>query len=163
PPPDGHRIYIVRDDPPPPPPEPDPTDWRETPALLEWSSWLGIGFGVAAEPPTATARSTDPSATTHVHGAVAFDAGIDVTLPPPPRSPAHPPRRGGRGARARGRGAGAEHGAPPPPASIDFFWSRGEGRCPTRAGAGFDHTTAALAWGYRCPWKLWGPYSRSTR
>ena len=163
PPPEGTLILVEREPPPPPPPPPpplpDPTDWRETPALFEWSSWLGIGFGVAASPTTATARSSDPSATNDLHTAVAFTAGVDVTLPI-----THAVRVGPwLGVSGLEPMAGAELQVTRAPTTIDMFWYRGEGTWTLRAGAGLDHSTAAIAWGYRCPWKLWGPYKRSTR
>jgi hypothetical protein len=46
---------------------------------------------------------------------------------------------------------------------LDMFWYRGESVYSVRAGASMDDITGAFAFGYRCPWKLWGPYNRATR
>ena len=49
------------------------------------------------------------------------------------------------------------------PPDIDMFLYDGEGVLMLRAGVARTRAEAAVAYGYRCPWKLWGPYSRTTR
>jgi hypothetical protein len=137
---------------------PSPIDWRETPAFLEWSTWLGFGFGLESARSDVLARGTSaPDAT--IGSAWSLSAGADVTLPL-----THAVRLGPWvGLHDKEPMAGAELELTRHPASLDVFFYRGEGVWTLRAGGGFDHATAALGWGYRCPWKLWGPYSRATR
>jgi hypothetical protein len=145
---------------PPPPPGDEAIDWRETPARFEWSTWIGVGFGAASSHATVTARTIGPTpAPPDTSTTWAFEAGADVTVPV------------GRAIRV-GPWIGL-HGLEPviggevqvtrAPASLDLFFYRGEGVWIVRGGGGPDHATAAIAWGYRCPWRLWGPYSRTTR
>lgn len=44
-----------------------------------------------------------------------------------------------------------------------MFWYKGEGVWIVRAGGNRDIYTGALSYGYRAPWKLWGPWSGKTR
>jgi hypothetical protein len=46
---------------------------------------------------------------------------------------------------------------------LDMFWFNGERVWNARAGWSTTHVTGALAYGYRCPWKLWGPFNDATR
>ncbi|MEP6859104.1 MAG: hypothetical protein ABJE66_00690 [Deltaproteobacteria bacterium] len=152
------------DDPPPPPPAPHlilaadpPVEWRHDPALVEWSTWIGFGAGVASSPPTAIARGAFE--THDLHAAWIFSTGVEATLPI-----THAIRIGPWvGLHDLEPMAGAELAITRSPAKVDLFWYDGEGVWTLRAGAGLDHMTAALAWGYRCPWKLWGPYTRTSR
>ena len=139
------------------PAEPSPIDWRQTPAVFEWSTWLGFGFGVESARSDVLARGTTPTAT--IGTAWSFSAGVDVTLPL-----THAVRLGPWvGLHDLEPMAGVDLELTRHPGSLDLFFYQGEGVWTVRAGGGFDHATAALAWGYRCPWKLWGPYSRATR
>lgn len=151
------------DDPPPPPiiiardPPPTPVEWRRDPAVLEWSTWIGFGAGVASSPPTIAARGA--LETRDLHMAWTFSAGLEATLPI-----THAIRLGPwLGLHDLEPMAGAELAVTRTPANLDLFWYDGEGTWTLRAGGGRDHMTAAVTWGYRCPWKLWGPYSRATR
>jgi hypothetical protein len=149
----AHPAYIAED------PAPSPIEWRETPALFEWSTWLGVGFGAASSPTAAAARTTQPTEPVESHLAWAFHAGVDVTLPI-----THAVRVGPwLGLEGTEPMAGMELSVTRAPADVDMFWYNGEGVWTARAGGGKTHATAALGWGYRCPWKLWGPYSRTTR
>lgn len=142
--------YIAEDPPP-------LTEWREHPATLEWSTWLGFGVGVASSPPMVLARGalTDPDR----HTAVVFSAGAEATL-----SLSHTVRLGAwAGLHDFEPMAGGELQLTARPKSLDLFFYEGEGVWTLRVGGGPDHMTAAIAWGYRCPWKLWGPYSTATR
>jgi len=145
---------------PPPPPEiaEDRVEWRETPAIVEWSTWLGFGVGAASTPATALARTTQP-APPEQHLAWTFSAGAEVTLPL-----THAVRLGPwLGLAGLEPVAGAEVQITRAPAEVEMFFYRGEGVWTVRAGGGPEHATAAVAWGYRCPWRLWGPYTRATR
>lgn len=143
-----------------PPPllaEDPPIDWRHDPATLEWSTWLGFGIGVASSPPAFTARGAAVSADLHTDWM--FSAGIDATVPL-----AHRVRLGPwLGLHDLEPMIGGEVQVTASPADLDLFFYPGEGVWTFRVGAGADHLTAAIGWGYRCPWKLWGPYNRATR
>lgn len=152
--------------PPPPPPyliaedeDPDPkvSDWRAHPALLEWSTWLGFGVGVESSRPDTLARGSTLPADRHSEWV--FSAGAEATLPL-----AHTVRVGAwAGLHELEPMVGGELQITGKPRDLDLFFYTGEGVWTLRAGGGRDHLTAALAWGYRCPWKLWGPYSTRTR
>ena len=146
---------------PPPPPEiaEDSGDWRDEPARIEWSTWLRLGYGVEHARAAVAARATSPvpdPETSRWETGLGIDASLTLT--------SH--TRFGAWAELRGTQgfAGAELVLSGAPRSLDMFLYRGEGVLVARAGVGPEHqTTAALAYGYRCPWKLWGPYSRATR
>ncbi len=150
-----------------PPPElatDPPIEWRHDPARFEWSTWLGFGLGVAASPaatvtPAAGARTTQPTAAGELGTAWTFSAGAEVTLPV-----THSLRVGPWvGLHDLEPMAGGELQLTRSPASLDLFFYAGEGVWTVRAGGGPTHATATIAWGYRCPWKLWGPYTRTSR
>ena len=44
-----------------------------------------------------------------------------------------------------------------------MFFYNGQGILIARAGAGPHVVTAALAYGYRAPWRLWGPWPGASR
>jgi hypothetical protein len=143
---------------PPPPPE-IADDWRDEPARIEWSTWFRLGDGVEHAREAIAARTTSPVPdpdTSRWETGLGIDASLTLTT--------H--TRFGAWAELRGTQgfAGAELVLSGAPGSIDMFLYRGEGVLVARAGVGPEHqTTAALAYGYRCPWKLWGPYSHATR
>jgi hypothetical protein len=144
-----------------PPPElayDEPTDWRHDRAFFEWSTWGRLGFGAERKPVDNIARSTLPPET-HEQTTL-FDAalGADLTLPIPGRR-----IRMGPWVELSTKGvfAGAEVSIAG--SDLDMFWYEGEKVYTLRAGSSMTHLTAAFATGYRCPWKLWGPYNRSTR
>jgi hypothetical protein len=143
----------------PPPPPREEIGWRETPAWFEFSSWIGFGVGAARDRPDSLARTTTQPQPTDQHLAWSFDAGVDVTVPI-----THAVRFGPWiGLQGLEPMVGAEVSVTRAPAEVDMFWYRGEGVWTLRGGGGRDHATAAIGWGYRCPWKLWGPYARTTR
>jgi hypothetical protein len=152
-------IWIADDDREPPE---EVVDWRQTPALLEWSTWLGFGFGAASDgaPAPSTARTTGTVvAAANAHTAWTFSAGVEATVPV-----AHHARIGPWiGLHDLEPMAGGELQITHAPGHLDLFFYPGEGVWTVRAGGGPDHATAALAWGYRCPWRLWGPYTRGSR
>lgn len=146
-----------------PPPElatDEPTRWQTDRALLEWSTWIRLGYGMASEPiPGAAARTATPLPLAHAT-AGAWDVGLgaEVTFPlPTPRWRLGPWIE----LRPSGVFTGGElaiAGAP-----LDMFMYEGERVYAVRAGASTTDVTASLVFGYRCPWRLWGPYSRATR
>lgn len=151
---------------PPPPPDEDPYEggsWRDHPARIEWSTWLRLGYGVAYERSDTAARTTTPTPPTDDdshHGHWELGAGVEASLVLTRHS------RIGAWAELRGRQGfgGAELIITGAPRSIDMFLYQGEGVLALRGGIGPDQQqTAALAYGYRCPWKMFGDAPRSTR
>lgn len=145
---------------PPPPPDPPEIDWRDTPATFEWSTWFRLGFGMRAEPSTTIARTIEPQPPSSDRSSTwetGLGADVSVTLS----------RRTRLGAWAELQGlepaGGLELVLARSPSDLDLFMYRGEGVWMVRGGGSATHATAAIAWGYRCPWKLWGPYNRTTR
>jgi hypothetical protein len=146
-----------------PPPElayDEPIDWRNDRALAEWSSWIRLGYGVASEARDVIARSTTPTpAQFHdIRGAGDIALGADLTLPLPTSKVRMGPWIELRPDDVVG-GVELSIGGKP----LDMFAYEGERTIVARAGLGLSHVTAALAYGYRCPWRLWGPYNRTTR
>ena len=135
----------------------DPSDWKSAPARLEWSTWVRAGWGVFASPATTAALGQTMPQATQATGWQA-GAGAEASL-----------RIGGvrlgpwTELRADGWFGGLEAVVPRAPRDLRMFWYDGEGAWILRAGASRGRATAALAWGYRVPWRLWGPYNRSTR
>jgi hypothetical protein len=138
----------------------EPEGWRETPAALEWSTWFRLGFGVQATPIDALARSTMPvGPRADQHTTWSTSLGADVSLPL-----GDAVRLGPWVALEDGEpAAGGELLVTRAPSHLDMFFYDGEGVWAVRAGRGTRHAIASLGWGYRCPWRLWGPYSRATR
>ena len=151
--------------PPPPPPDDevsyDDGSWRSHPARIEWSTWLRLGYGVAYERSETAARTTTPPVDDDRRdGRWDFGAGVEASLVLTQHG------RIGAWAELRGREGfgGAELIITGAPRSLDMFLYKGEGVLALRGGIGPDQQqTAALAYGYRCPWKLFGDAPRSTR
>jgi len=138
---------------------------------LEWSTWFRLGYGVAGNP-TADAM---PLAAADAVGAPA----------PPPQEPAGHTlwdvalgadasfgldRAGNLRLGAWGElrtsstpVVGGELLVGAAPRDLDLFWYRGEGLLAVRAGGNRDVMTAAVSYGYRAPWRLWGNWSGPTR
>jgi hypothetical protein len=136
----------------------EPTNWRDDRAFFEWSTWARLGVGVASTPADTIARSTLPP---ELHDqATTWDAalGADLTLPIPTRKVRMGPWIE---LSTKGVFAGAELSIAG--SDLDMFWYAGEKVYTFRAGSSMTHVTGAFAYGYRCPWKLWGPYSRGSR
>jgi hypothetical protein len=150
------RPFIAYDE--PPPEEHEPRDWRSDRAFAEWSSWIRLGYGVASESRDVAARTLTPTASHELRGD--WDAGLggDVTFPLPTSKVRMGPWLelrpddivGGVEVSIAGK-------------SLDMFFYEGERALIVRAGGGLSHVTAAVAYGYRCPWKLWGPYRSDNR
>jgi hypothetical protein len=159
PPPDDDPITldIASPHPPPPPPE-EPTDWHKDRAFFEWSTWIRLGFGVARTPVENVARSTQPPDLHDQHAAWDAALGVDVTLPIPTKRV-----RLGPWIELRPQGVFAGGELSIAGRDLDMFWYEGERVYTLRAGSSMTDITAAFAFGYRCPWKLWGPYNSATR
>lgn len=144
--------------PPPPPPDEEPISWRRDRAFLEWSTWVRLGFGVASTPADNVARSTSPQPTHDQHTLWDAALGADVTFPLPT-----PTVRLGPWVELRPDGVFGGGELSIAGRDLDMFWYEGERVWSVRAGSSMTHVTGALAFGYRCPWRLWGPYDRTTR
>ena len=144
----------------PPPPDDyvEPTSWRRDRAFLEWSTWLRLGFGVERVPAGAIARSTQPAPSPEQRTLWDPAVGIDVTLPVPA-----PALRMGPWLELRPQGWFAGGEVSLAGRDLDMFWYEGERVYTVRAGSSMTHVTGAFAVGYRCPWRLWGPYSDASR
>ena len=49
------------------------------------------------------------------------------------------------------------------PRELDLFFYKGEGQVTLRAGGNRELVAGAVTWGYRAPWRLWGPWTGATR
>jgi hypothetical protein len=136
----------------------DVIEWRDDRALFEWSTWIRLGFGVERTASETAARATQPTPAYDQHTRWDPALGVDVTLPLPTRKVRMGPwlelTRDGVFGGGELSIAGKD---------LDMFWYRGERVYTVRAGASTTHVTGAFAYGYRCPWKLWGPYNSATR
>ncbi len=145
--------------PPPPPPEPEP----ERRPAIEWSTWIRLAYGVAnhGDEPGVARVVSPPTEATRESG---FEAalGIDLTA----AIGAGGDRRLGLWAEARTSSlpvVGAELLIGALPAKLDMFFYDGEGVLVVRGGGNPEVVTASVAYGYRCPWDLWGPWRGATR
>ena len=145
-----------------PPPEPEERiDWRDSRAFFEWSTWMRLGFGVERVPVDNVARTVTPPSTSDTHDQrTLWDPalGADVTLPLPTGKV-----RMGPWIELRPKGVFAGGELSIAGGDLDMFWNDGEKVYTVRAGSSMTDLTAAIAYGYRCPWKLWGPYNHATR
>lgn len=144
--------------PPPPDDYEEPTSWRRDRAFLEWSTWIRLGVGAERVPVDHVARSTQPQAAYDQHTLWDAAVGADVTLPIPTSKVRMGPWLELRPQGIFGGGEVSIAGR-----DLDMFWYEGERVYSVRAGSSMTHVTGAVAFGYRCPWKLWGPYSDATR
>ena len=144
--------------PPPPDDEPDRYDWRDRPAIVEWSTWFRLGYGVESERVTLLgARTTAEPVDQHTTWQTALGADFSLPLGKSVRI----------GAWGEARGwepfVGGELLITKAPRDLDMFFYKGEGIWSLRGGVSQEHATAMLGWGYRCPWSLSGPYDRASR
>lgn len=148
-----------------PPAEPDPID--DGRPMIEWSSWVRVGYGIAhpvtdaATPPATVARTMLPDPPREQATAWDLAVGAEATLPLSDGGNV----RVGPWVEARGLTivGGAELQLGGIPRSLDMFWYRGEGQLTVRVGGNATHGTAAVAYGYRAPWNLFGPWRGDTR
>ncbi len=144
--------------PPPPDDYEEPTNWRRDRAFFEWSTWIRLGAGVESVPSENVARSTLPQPTHDQRMLWDPALGADLTLP----IPTSKVRRGPWvELRPQDVFGGVELSIAGD--DLDMFWYEGERVYTLRAGSSMTHVTGAFAYGYRCPWKLWGPYSKASR
>jgi hypothetical protein len=149
---------------PPPPPElasDGPIEWQRDRAFLEWSTWIRLGYGMASEPAqsAAVARATSAIPEPHtIAGAWDVGLGAEITFPLPTRD-----WRLGPWVELRPSGVftGGELNIAGHP--LDMFLYKGESVYALRVGSSTTDVTASLVYGYRCPWKLWGPYNQTSR
>jgi len=144
-----------------PPPPPEPTPGPRRPAI-EWSSWVRVAYGVAHhDDAPGAARLVTPPAESRDLG---FEAGLGVDLTAPLSSSGD--RRFGIWAEARTSSlpvVGAELLIGAAPARLDMFFYEGEGVLVVRGGGNSQVVTASVAYGYRAPWNLFGPWTGATR
>ena len=148
----------------PPPPElatDGPIEWQRDRAFFEWSSWIRLAYGAASEPIESgtIARSTTTIPAPHaMTGAWDVGLGAEVTIPLPTSR-----WRLGPWIELRPSGVftGGEINIAGQP--LDMFLYEGERVYAVRVGSSTTDVTASLVFGYRCPWKLSGPYNRTSR
>jgi hypothetical protein len=135
----------------------DDLDWREDRAFFEWSTWIRLGYGVERVPVDTIARATSPQ---QHDQRTAWDValGANLTIPLPTSRVRLGPWFE---LRPKGVFAGGELNIAGD--ELDMFQYGGERVYSLRAGSSMTDITGAFAVGYRCPWKLWGPYNRATR
>jgi hypothetical protein len=143
-------------------------DWKEDRGFFEWSTWVRLSYGVARveEPPVvngAAARTITPQPPATYDQVGDFEAalGADFMLPIPSKH-----LRLGPWLELRGVTdviGGVELQIARSPKDLDMFWYDGEGVWSVRAGANSKEATAAVAWGYRCPWVMFSDAPRGTR
>lgn len=144
--------------PPPPDDYEEPTNWRRDRAFFEWSTWIRLGVGVESVPSENVARSTLPQPTHDQRMLWDPALGADLTLPIPTSKV-----RMGPWVELRPQDVFGGVELSIAGADLDMFWYEGERVYTLRAGSSMTHVTGAFAYGYRCPWKLWGPYSKASR
>ena len=141
-----------------PPPPPDEPVVEKRPAI-EWSTWLRVGYGVGPEEPEVRARIVVAEEDEGVSG-WEVAGGIDATVGV------------GRGVRvgpwaevrtSSDAVVGGEIVLTGRPKKLDMFWYEGEGVWIVRAGGNRGVRTGAIAYGYRAPWRLWGPWRGTTK
>ena len=135
--------------------------WQNQRAIAEWSSWIRLGYGMASERADSgtIARTTTTVSAPHVkNGAWDVGLGAEVTFPLPTKH-----WRLGPWVELRPSGVftGAELNIAGGP--LNMFLYEGEHVYAVRVGSSTTDVTASLVYGYRCPWKLWGPYNHGTR
>jgi hypothetical protein len=139
--------------------------WKDDRAFFEWSTWVRLGYGVARveEPAMAIPRSETPQPVAMHDQVGVFEAalGADFLLPLPTKH-----TRLGPWVEARNSGevvTGLELQLAASPRDLNMFFYDGEGVWSIRAGASSRNMTAAVAWGYRCPWVMFSDAPKTTR
>ncbi|MDQ3369973.1 MAG: hypothetical protein M3680_31530 [Myxococcota bacterium] len=129
--------------------------------ILEWSSWFRVGYGLERTPTgTTAARGTLP---TPRDPTTTWDVALGVALTLPIASSGNV--RVGPWVELRDDGliAGGELLFTAVPKRLDLFHFAGTGIVAVRVGATPDVRTASIAYGYSAPWRLWGPWSGTSR
>ena len=145
----------------PPPDDYDlevPRGWREDRAFLEWSTSIRLAGGIANRSVDNVPRTTQPVSLYEHDSMLDAAIGIDATFPIPTSRV-----RMGPWLELNPQGVFAGGELTIAGGKLDMFFYNGEKVWALRAGSSMTHVMGALAFGYRCPWKLWGPYSDATR
>ena len=143
--------------PPPQLAEPAPTRPR-----LEWSTWMRVSYEATLHADAAAARTLLPPPPAPIGSGWSASAGAEITVPVVDSGDV----RIGPWVELRGFTspvAGGELQVGGAPHALDLFFYRGEGILTLRAGGNRELVTGAIAWGYRAPWKLWGPWEGTSR
>jgi hypothetical protein len=143
-------------------PPPEPIEIREHRPTVEWSSWFRLGYGVDTGGVDATARATSTPTPAQAEDTWEAAFGADFSLP----VSTHGDLRLGAWAEARtssGPVIGGELLLDGHAGKLDMFLFEGRGILALRAGGNGRVVTAAIAYGYLAPWKLWGPWDGSSR
>jgi hypothetical protein len=128
---------------------------------IEWSSWVRLGYGTASNAPDGAARSSTPPPPDRDdvwEAALGADVSVGIAR--------HGDLRLGAWTEARtssGPVLGGELILEGAPGHLDLFQHDGEGSLSVRAGGNGHVVTAAIAYGYLAPWRLWGPWNGPTR
>lgn len=142
---------------PPPPPE---ETYEEKMPVVEWSTWVRVAWGTAPAERVARARVQSPGVEIEDRESGWESAvGAELSLP-------LGRVRVGPWIEARtssGVVAGGQLVVAKVPRDLDMFWYEGEGVLMLRAGGNRDVRTMAVAYGYRAPWALWGPWRGTSR
>jgi hypothetical protein len=133
-------------------------DWREERAFFEWTTWIRLGFGVERAPVDTIARTTQPPQQHDQHTMWDVALGGSLTIPLPTSTVRLGPWFELRPDGAFGGGELSIAGD-----DLDMFHNDGERVYSLRAGSSMTDVTGAFAIGYRCPWRITGPYNRATR
>jgi len=138
--------------------------WKDERAFFEWSSWVRLGYGVARveEPAQVIPRTATPLPSTYDQvGAFEAALGADFLLPIPSKDTRLGPWVEIRNAKEVVTGLELQLAASP--RDLRMFFYDGEGVWSLRAGASSKSMTAAVAWGYRCPWVMFSDAPKATR
>ncbi|HUQ02645.1 MAG TPA: hypothetical protein VM261_09135 [Kofleriaceae bacterium] len=150
------------------PPPPDDYYIAAEPAkaekpVVEWSTWVRVAYGAAPAPVEARPRVTSPVGEPDGRDQGWETAGgIDATIGVGDAGRV----RIGPWAEVRTSSdavVGGELMIAGAPRKLDMFWYEGEGVLIARLGRNREIMTAAVSYGYRAPWKLWGPWRGKTR
>ena len=129
---------------------------------VEWSTWIRAAYGLVdhGDPDAQALGVVMPSGEPERGWEAA--GGVEASLPI---------AKGGDlrlGAWAEARTSsypvgGAELVIGASPAELDMFFYKGEGVWIVRGGGNDEVVTGAVAYGYRCPWDLYGPQDGTSR
>jgi len=141
--------------------QPPPVDPPPRPPV-EWSTWYRLGYGAASTVSAMAERSTTEPPQRDVAGRWENGLGADATL----AVASEGDLRLGAWVEwpiTRWPAGGIELLVGATPSKLDMFWYTGEGIIVARAGGNHEEITGAVAYGYRAPWALWGPWKGTTR
>lgn len=150
--------------PPPPPNDDEPAARRPHRPLVEWQTWIRVGYGSAPAATTARPRVIGPGPAVEEARDHGWEAatGADLTLPIGHDGDV----RIGPWFELRTSSTavvGGELVIAALPRKLDMFLYDGEGVVIARAGGNRELMTGSLAYGYRAPWDLFRPARGSAR